>query len=393
MEKYRAGVVGIGFIGAAHIEQLRRMGNVEVAALASTTNPDKKAEALCIPRGYANYHDMIDREKLDCLHICTPNSSHYEIAMYALEKGVHVVCEKPMTTTIAEAEKMLAKAKETGLVNAVNYNCRFYPLVFQIREMIRAGKLGSLYHIGGSYLQDWLFLDTDYSWRLENDLSGNSRAFGDIGTHWIDMVQFVTGLKVTEVMADFAVFHKTRKKPLKPVDTYSGMALRPEDYEEKPVSTEDYALVAFHLENGVYGSCTVSQVFAGRKNQMVLDIGGSKSAVHWDSENSNALWIGRRECENGELVKDPSILSPAASGITGFPGGHVEGFPDTFKQSFRKIYEAIAAGGQNPAAGGRTGTANFAGPDFATFEDGLQEMILIEKIIQSARERRWISIK
>ncbi|MDR2553086.1 MAG: Gfo/Idh/MocA family oxidoreductase, partial [Treponema sp.] len=326
---------------------------------------------------YENYREMIDREALDCVHICTPNSTHYEIAMYALEKGVNVVCEKPLAVSAAEGEAMRDKAREKGLVHAVNFNCRFYPLVYQMKEMIASGGVGTVYTVHGGYLQDWLYFDTDYSWRLEPEVSGMSRAFADIGSHWLDLVHFITGLKVTEVLADFEIFHKTRKKPLKPIDTYSGMALRPEDYREVPITTEDYAAVLFHFDSGARGCCNISQVFAGRKNQMVVAVGGSTCALHWDSEHSNALWIGRRDGENGELVKDPSILAGETGKITGYPGGHVEGFPDTFKQNFRKIYYAIGGG---PAK------------DFATFDDGLREMVLCDKIVESATERRWVSV-
>ena len=379
MKKIRVGVVGIGFIGAVHIEQLRRLGNVDVVALVSVLNPQEKADALSVPKGYSDYKEMIDKENLDCVHICTRNNSHYRIADYALDKGVHLVCEKPLTLTSLEAEKLVKKAKEKGLVNAVNYNCRYYPMVYQMREMIRAGEVGDVYTIHGGYLQDWLYLDTDYNWRVEPDLSGASRAFSDIGTHWLDLVEFVTGLKVTEVLADLNTFHETRKKPLKPVQTYSGMALRPEDYQVVPITTEDYATVLFHFENGAKGCCNISQVFAGRKNQMLVSIGGSKRALHWDSENSNSLWVGRRETQNSEYVKDPSILKPAVGNVTSYPGGHVEGFPDTFKQNFIKIYQAIAAGKQVEG-------------EYATFADGYKEMLVCEKVIQSNAEKRWMKI-
>ena len=379
MKQFRAGVIGTGFIGAVHIEQLRRLGNVEVVALVKTHDPQGKAQALCVPKGYSDYREMIDRENLDSVHICTANNSHYAIADYALDRGLHVICEKPLTLTAAEADKLAAKAKEKGLVNAVNYNCRYYPMVYQMREMIRAGEAGEIYSIHGGYLQDWLYFDTDYNWRLEPELSGASRAFSDIGTHWLDLVGFITGLAVTEVMADFAVFHPNRKKPLKRIETFAGMALRPEDYQVVPIETEDYATVLFHFENGARGCCNISQVFAGRKNQMLVSVGGSRCALHWDSENSNSLWVGRRETLNGEYVKDPSILKPAAGAVTGFPGGHVEGFPDTFKQNFIKIYQAVESG------------MHIEG-EYATFKDGLKEMILCEKIIQSAREGRWVKI-
>lgn len=377
MKQLKAGVVGVGFIGAVHIEQLRRLGNVEVVALADEAGAQEKADALYVPHAYTNYKDMIDNEQLDCVHICTPNSTHYEIAMYAMERGVNVVCEKPMTCTVEEAEKLRAYAKEKGLVNAMNFNCRFYPMAYQMRQMVRSGEVGDIYTVHGGYLQDWLFLDTDYSWRLEPEFTGASRAFADIGSHWIDLVEYITGLRAVEVLADFAIFHKTRKKPTKEIATYSGMALRPEDYEEVPITTEDYATVLFHMENGACVSCNISQVFAGRKNQMIVSVAGSRCALHWDSENSNAPWIGRRERDNGELVKDPSILDDGTKGVISYPGGHVEGFPDTFKQNFKKIYAAIAGGKPE---------------DYATFDDGLREMVLCEKIVESARERRWVSL-
>jgi predicted dehydrogenase len=192
-------------------------------------------------------------------------------------------------------------------------------------------------------------------------------------------VEFITGLKAVELLADFATFHKTRKKPTKPIETFSGMALRPEDYESVPVNTEDYATVLFHFENGARGCCNISQVYAGRKNQVLLSIGGSKCALHWDSENSNSLWVGQRETMNGECVKDPSILKPAVRNIVSYPGGHTEGFPESFKHNFKKMYEAVASGRQTSG-------------EYATFEDGLKEMIFCDKAIESARERRWVKI-
>ena len=222
--------------------------------------------------------------------------------------------------------------------------------------------------------------ETDYSWRLEPDISGESRAFADIGSHWIDAVEFISGLRAVEVFADFETFHKIRKKPLKAIDTYSGMTLRPEDYEEKHIDTEDYCTVLFKFDSGARGTCTISQVFAGRKNQMLVDIGGSRCALHWDSEHSNDLWIGRRDTFNQTATKDPSTLSPLAGSIIGYPGGHVEGFPDTFKQNFKAIYAAIEKGDTGQHL-------------FATFEDGLREMQLCDAIVRSAKEDRWVRVE
>lgn len=379
MKKFRACVVGIGFIGAAHIEALKRLPNVEVVALATRSNFEKKAQDLGVARGYQDYREMILREKPDVVHIATPNNLHYEEAMFAMEHGAHVVLEKPLTVTVEEARKLVEYANARGIVNGVNFNCRFYPMLMQLKRMIHKGDIGDIFTVNGVYQQDWLLYDTDYNWRLESDLSGPSRVFADIGSHWIDMAEAATGLRVTEVLADFATFHKKRRKPLKPIDTFSGMALKPEDYLEVPVDTEDYATVLFHFDNGAHGSVTVSQVLAGRKNQFQLAVGGSRASLYFDSEDSNALFFGKRDGYNSQIVKDPSIMDDVAAALSSYPGGHVEGFPDTFKQTFKAIYRAIEDGD--------TGEH-----DFARFEDGLRDMQILEAVVQSAREKRWIEV-
>ena len=379
MKKFRACVIGVGFIGAAHIEALRRLGNVDVVALSDIPNAQAKADAFFVPKGYDDYKEMLDTEKPDVVHICTPNSSHYEMAMYAMQRNIAVICEKPLTKTLDEAKELAAYAREHKIVTGVNFNCRWYPQIMQAKAMIASGEVGDIRTIHGGYLQDWLYYDTDYSWRLEPEVSGESRAFADIGSHWIDLVESATGLRVVELMADFETFHKIRRKPLKPIETFSGMALRPEDYEEKPIGTEDYCTVLFRFNNGAHGTCTISQVFAGRKNQILLSIAGSKCSLHWDSEDSNELWIGRRDGFNQKAAKDPSILSPLARASISYPGGHVEGFPDTFKQNFKAIYTAIEAGDTGKQV-------------FATFEDGLREMQLCDAVVRSARADRWVKV-
>ena len=296
-----------------------------------------------------------------------------------MEQGICPICEKPFTTTVEEARELVAYAKEHNIVNAINFNCRYYPQVMQMKNMVKEGQVGDIFTVHGNYIQDWLLLDTDYSWRLEPDKSGESRAFSDIGSHWIDMVEMIIGQKAVEVMADFEIFHKTRKKPLKPIATYSGMALRPEDYEEVPINTEDYCTVLFHFDGGAHGVCTISQVFAGRKNQIVVNVAGSKCALNWDSEDSNELWIGKRDGFNQKATKDPSTLLPETGAFVSYPGGHVEGFPDTFKQHFKCIYKAVAEG-------------NTASKEFATFEDGLRDMLICEAVVKSSKEKAWVKI-
>lgn len=380
MRQMRAGIIGVGFIGAVHVEALRRLGYVDVVALADTADAEKKAAALHVPAGYADYKKMIDLESLDAVHICTPNSMHFEMAMYAMERGVNVICEKPLSVTVEQAKILKEYALAHGIVTGVNFSLRFNPQIVQMKEMVKAGDAGSIYTVHGSYLQDWLYYDTDYSWRLEPELSGESRAFADIGSHWIDMVETIIGQNVTEVFADFETFHKTRKKPLKAIETYSGMALRPEDYQEVEIGTEDYCSVLFHFDGGAKGSCNISQVYAGRKNQTIISVAGSKCSLHWDSETANELWIGRRETYNQVIVKEPSILYPETKAVISYPGGHAEGFADTFKQNFLKIYQAIE-------------DRDVKVRDFATFEAGYREMLLCQKVCESARTRQWVKIE
>ena len=379
MKKLRVGVIGIGFIGAAHVEALRRLGYVDVVAVANHNNGAQKAKELFVEHGYDDYREMIDKESLDAVHICTPNNTHYKMAMYAMEHGVNVMLEKPFTMTIEEAEKLCSYAKEHQIVTGVNHSLRMNPQVQQMKAMVQSGEVGDIYAVTGCYLQDWLYLDSDWSWRLEPELSGKTRAFSDIGTHWIDMVENITGQRAVEVLAEFEIVHKTRKKPKKQVATFSGMALRPEDYEDVPIKTEDWCSILFRFENGAIGSVNVSQVTAGRKNQQVISISGSKCALHWDSEDSQELWIGRRETFNQKAPKDPSILSKAAQSVIGYPGGHVEGFPDTFKMQFEKYYQSVL-------------NKDTSKKDFANFEDGLREMILNERVYESAQKRAWVKI-
>jgi predicted dehydrogenase len=230
-------------------------------------------------------------------------------------------------------------------------------------------------------LQDWLLLETDWNWRLEPKLGGTLRAVADIGSHWLDLTTFISGLKISAVMADFKTFIPTRKKPSRPVETYTGKLLKSEDYVDQPIATEDYASILLRYENGARGVLTVSQVSAGRKNRLYFEIDGSKSSIAFESERPNELWIGHRERPNELLLKDPSLLSDDAKKVVSYPGGHNEGFPDTFKQIIAKIYAYIQRGDMDSIA------------DFPTFADGHYELILSEAIEQSAKEERWITIK
>jgi len=381
MAKIKVGVVGTGFIGPAHIEALRRLPNVEVTALCEVNMElaTSKAAQLGIERP-CTFEQLLAMEDIACVHVCTPNFLHHSQSKAALLAGKHVVCEKPLAKDLHEAEELVALAKETGLVNAVHFNLRYYPLVRQMKTMREQGDLGEVYSILGSYLQDWLFYETDYNWRLEPDKSGDSRAIADIGSHLMDVLEYITGLKTVEVMADFNTIHKTRKKPLKPVETYSGKMLQPEDYADVPINTEDHANVLLRFDNGNRGAVTVSQVSAGRKNQLKLEISGSKQTFAWNSEAPNELWIGNRDRSNELLMRDPSLAYPAARELMSFPGGHNEGFPDTSKQLFKEVYAAVAAGKQPE------------NPTFPTFADGYRELLICERILESSRKQGWVRV-
>ncbi|MEA4853956.1 MAG: Gfo/Idh/MocA family oxidoreductase [Christensenella sp.] len=384
MKKIKTGVIGTGFIGPTHIEALRRLGYVDVVALADIDDATARAKAdqLSIDKSYGNYKDLLKDPEIDVVHVCSPNSFHYTMAKEALLAGKHVVCEKPLTMTSEEAKDLIAVAKETGLANAVHFNIRFYPVIHEARAMIENGELGTIFAINGSYQQDWLFKETDYSWRLEPKFSGASRAVADIGSHWLDSVEFMTGLRINKVCADFATFYPIRKKPLKPVETYSGKILTPEDYADVPINTEDYASVLLKFENGAHGCMTVNQVAAGRKNRIWFEIYGSKKSLAINTERPNEMWIGNRDEANQTLMKDPSLMHPEARQLISYPGGHNEGFPDTIKQFATKFYGYIRDEGY------KTG----ATPEFATFEDGLRELTLCESIVESAKAEKWVSL-
>ncbi len=379
MEKIRTGVIGTGFIGPVHVEAIRRTGLAEVVAVSEINQQraEAKAKELGIPKAYGDYRDLLADPEIDVVHICLPNNMHFSVAKEAMAMGKHVVCEKPLAMNVEEGKQLVELAEKSGKVCAMHLNCRAYPLVQQVHEMVKNGELGEIFAVNGSYQQDWLFKDTDYSWRLEPEYSGESRAIADIGTHWFDTVEYVTGIRVTDVCADFATFYKIRKKPLKPVETYSGKILTPEDYADVEINTEDYATVLLKFSNGAHGSFTVNQVAAGRKNRMYFEIYGSKCSVAFDSEKPCELWIGNRDGNNEIMMKDPSLLTGIARAYDSYPGGHNEGFADTSKQTILRIYQDIL---------------HIENSGHPTFKDGLRELELCEAIVQSAREECWLKL-
>jgi predicted dehydrogenase len=384
MKRIRAAVIGTGFIGPAHLEALRRIPGVDIHALASNEPARVRALAdqFAIPVVYDDWRDLIRDPAVDVIHNCTPNNLHFDINKAALRAGKHIVSEKPLTLTSRESGELVALARKASVVTAVNYNYRFYSLVQHARQMVRKGEVGEVRLVHGHYLQDWLFFDTDFNWRLDPRVSGASRAVADIGTHWCDLVQFVTGLRISAVCANLRTIHKTRRKPREAGVTFAEKGSRQRGMIEVPIDTEDTATVQFEMSNGALGTCVISQVSAGRKNCEWFEIDGARLSLAWDQENPNELWIGHRDGPNAIVIKDPSLLHSEARSFAHYPGGHPEGFPDGLKNLFMSFYASVRTKG---------GKADTQQP-FPTFEDGHWENKIVEAILRSNNRHGWVRI-
>jgi len=375
----RAAVIGTGFIGTVHVEQLRRIGVQVTGVLGSTPERGQaRADALGVPRAYPSLDALLEDPAVEVVHVTSPNHLHVPQTQAILAAGRHVVCEKPLALTAAESAGLVEQAATSGLVNAVNFNIRFYPLHQHVREIVADGAVGDVRLVTGRYFQDWLLLDTDWNWRLEPDKGGALRAVGDIGSHWLDLVTFLTGQPVVAVMADLATFIPLRAQPRGPVETF--WTDRSDDTVERDMATEDVACILLRFANGARGSVAVSQISAGRKNSLQWEIDGSTASAAWDSETPDHLWLGHRDRPNEILLRNPALMGEAGRAAAALPGGHVEGFADTFGALFRAIYADIVAG--RPAAR----------PPYATFADGHDEMLVGDAIAESARLGRWVDV-
>ena len=376
-----AAVVGTGFIGPVHVEALRRLGVPVTGILGSS--PEKSREAarkLGVIKAYSSFDEVLADRDVQAVHLATPNRFHFEQASRCLAAGKHVMCEKPLAMDSRESAELVRRAREARVAAGVNYNIRYYPLCLEAAERARTGRLGRVYHVAGSYVQDWLLHETDFNWRVLAEDAGPLRAVADIGTHWLDLVQFITGLRIDAVCADLRTVHPVRQRPQGGVDTFSGKIAEQAATEPVDIATEDYACVMLRFQGGARGCLWVSQVTAGRKNCLRFEIAGSQEALAWNSETPNELWIGRRDEPNTSLLRDPALLSPGAARHADYPGGHNEGFPDTFKQCFRAFYDYIDRGDFT------------APPTFPTFADGHSEIVLCEAILKSHRERAWVEL-
>ena len=381
MKTLKASVIGTGYIGPAHIEALRRLGDVEVVAVAEANQKiaDEKAKQLSIPKAYGNYKKMLADDTIDVIHNCTPNHMHYKVNCEILQAGKHVVSEKPLATTSADSAKLVKLARETGLVNAVNFNYRYYPIVQQAAAMVTNNELGKVFAVQGCYMQDWLLYDTDWSWRLDPKMAGRSRVMADLGSHWFDLIQFTTGKRIVAVFADLLTLHEYRKKPTVAIETFAGKERKPHQYKKVKIDTEGYGHVLVRFDDGTKGMACVSHVSAGRKNHIVFELNGTKQSIWWDHERPNELMIGHRNQPNELMLKDPVLMDSSVRDYAHYPAGHNEGYPTAVKNFCRNVYRHIRD---------RRRTI-----DFATFEDGHNANVIVEAVLESYQTQKWAAVR
>jgi predicted dehydrogenase len=381
-EPVRVAVIGTGFAGGSHVEALRRVPGIEVVAVAGSSGERAQAAAdrLQVPVATGDYRTLLDEAAIDAVHNCTPNDLHHEITAAALDAGKHVLAEKPLAMSSRETADLVARAERAGTVTGVCFNYRHYPLVAEARAMLADGRAGRPHLIRGAYLQDWLLDAADWNWRLQSERSGASRAIGDIGSHWMDLLQHVTGRRIARVYARLGRLHEKRLRPADPTQTFDrggGAGAEP-----VAVDTEDFATVLFELDDGCPGVFTVSQVTPGKRNGLTFEIDAGAVSLAWDQELPNALHIGRRDRPNEVLVRDPGLLSPAAAALAHYPAGHEEGWPDGLKNLVLDFYAGVRAR--------RRGEPHDS--SVATFADAHRITRAVEAILESQRDGSWVDI-
>src|SRR3954452_14342969 len=370
----RVAIAGTGFIGAVHARSARLAGASLVGVAASSPESARRAAAaLGAERAFDSAEALVSADDVDVVHICTPNNLHVPLAEAALAGGKHVILQKPIALDALSAQSVTDAAAEAGRIAAVPFVYRYYPTVREARERVRTGQTGPVHLIHGTYLQDWLLRPTDDNWRVESDLGGASRAFADIGSHWCDLAEFVTGHRITRLCArtKTAVAERVKSEAHAAFSTVNG------DGSSRTVGTEDAAIVQFETDGGAVGSTVISQISAGRKNRLWLEVDGAEEAVQFCQEEPEALWVGRRE-QVTIVKRDPEHLSAAAQRYAVLPAGHPQGYADCFDAFVAEVYEAV-----------ETGTPADGLPQFA---DGLRAARLTDAVLRSAREDRWVDV-
>jgi predicted dehydrogenase len=373
MEALRTAVVGTGFIGRVHARSARLAGARLVGVAGSSpASGQQAAEELGADRAFASGEELVEADGVDVVHIATPNHLHEPLALKALAAGKHVVCEKPVALDGAGAQRIADAAAASGLVVTVPFVYRFHPIIREARARVAAGELGRLHLLHGHYQQDWLLTPDDVNWRVDSALGGASRAFADIGSHWVDLVEFVSAYRISRLLARTATVVPERSTAA--TTTFSAPTT---GGERRPVDTEDAALVLFETAQGALGSMLVSQVSAGRKNRLWFELDGEHAAIAFDQENAETLWLGRRE--RGEILqRDPAVLAPDAARLVTLPPGHAQGYDGCFDLFVADTYAAIRGGSPDglPLVG-----------------DGLRAARITDAVLESARSQSWIEVR
>ena len=383
MKNIEVGLIGTGYIGLVHLEMLRRIVGVEVLAVADTNQElaARAAEKLGLPRVYAGAEELIADREIDVIHDCAPNNVHFEINRKAILAGKEVLSEKPLSLNAKESAELVALAKKHNTLTAINFCYRYYPVVQEAAARARRGDLGEVRAFVGHFLQDWLFFETDYSWRLDPRIAGAANVIADLGSHWCDLVQFITGHKITEVMAELHTCLPRRRKPTTGPLSFSTQ--KAAEYEDVEVKLDDFAALLMRLDNGARGNFTTCQVAAGRKVDIELQVFGSKESYAWSHVHPNALWVGHRDRGNEVFYESSGLQAEETRKYAALPTGHPMGYHDAVYNLFRDYYEALAA-----KRDGRSYEVRF--PDFGT---GHEEMCVIDAAVESHKLGQWVKVR
>lgn len=384
MNKIGMGLIGPGFVAAHHIDAVRRLGDVDVVAIAGSSqeSADRKAREYKVERAYGDFHALIADPDVQVIHNTTPNYLHLSVTMAALKAGKHVISDKPLAMNTEEGRKLRDAAVAAKVAHVVTFNYRGNPLVQQMRGMIARGETEGVSFVHGHYLQDWMTDPNVYSWRSDPAKGGVSSALGDIGSHWCDLAEHVSGMRIASVLADL-----TTVVPVRYSSGSSGEAFSKRDAGKRvpvTVQSEDLASVLLRFENGAKGCFSVGQVLPGHKNDLQLELNGRAYSLKWKQEQQNELWIGRHDQPNGVMAKDPSLVLPDVSRYVHLPGGHQEGWADAFLNLIRDAYGWIGEGAR----------PNAKSPMLPTFDDGYRSTCVIEAMLRShAAGGVWENVK
>ncbi len=375
------GLIGIGYIGGVHLGALSRLGGVKVAAIYDVNKSlsEKAAEIYEINTVAGSIDEIMADPNVQVVHNCTPNKYHYEITKKAIKAKKHILSEKPLAMTLAEAKELTEMAENAELITGVDFCYRYYPVVQDFAARIQRGDLGDVRMATGTWFQDWLSYETDYTWRLEKSESGESNITADLGSHWFDLIQFCTGLQVSSVRGDFMTIIPRRKKPKRQVLAFERVG--EEESELIDVELEEYSSVQFRLSNNAPGSFTTSQICQGRKSDTEFQIYGSKSSMAWNHSRSNELWIGYKNKLNEILIENPILQVSSTAKWANLPAGHPLGYHDAVLALFTDYYDAIKNNQKDKDS------------NRPTFRTGYDEMVILDAILRSVKEEKWINVQ